>query len=195
MNKLKPYGNETIVFKGEIFEIVKKPFKTGIKKKIIEVARRSPGTRLIILKENKMLLSKEFRVELNDYDHRLPGGKVFNCIEAYEKFLKTKKNILPLAIKAAKKECLEEVGIVAKNLKLFQTVKAGTNVEWDLFYFIVNDFKESNQKLESGEVIYPEWKTFDEVKELCLNNKIKEDRTVGVLLKFLLSRNLTSLSS
>jgi 8-oxo-dGTP pyrophosphatase MutT (NUDIX family) len=195
MNKLKPHGNETIVFKGEIFEIVRKPFKTGNKKKIIEIARRSPGTRLIILKENKLLLSKEFRVELNDYDYRLPGGKVFNCIDVYENFLKTKKDILPLAIKAAKKECLEEVGIVAKKLKLFQTVKAGTNVEWDLFYFIVNNFKESGQKLEDGEVIYPEWKTFDEVEELCLNNKIKEDRTVGVLLKFLLSRNLKSLSS
>jgi len=185
MNKLTPNGEETIVYEGKIFEIVKQPFKAGDKEIIFETARRSPGTRIIIVKNKKMLLTKEFRTEHKDYDYRLPGDKVFNTLEEYRKVL-GKKDILPFAIKAAKKECLEETGIIANNLKLFQIAKAGATVEWDLFYFIVDDFKESKQKLESGEVIYPEWKTFNEVKELCLNNKINEDRTVGVLLKFLL---------
>jgi len=188
MNKLIPTGKEVIIYKGSLFEIVRKTFKIRNKEVVFEIARRPPGTRLIIIKNKKMLLSKEFRVELNDYDYRLPGGKVFNTLEEYKNAL-SNKDILPFAIKAAKKECSEEVGIIANDLRHFQTAKAGANVEWDLFYFIVDNFKKSKkQKLETGEVIYPKWKNFKEVKEMCLNNKIKEDRTVGVLLKFLLSK-------
>lgn len=189
MDKLVPNGKETIVYEGKIFEIVKQPYKAGDKEIVFETARRSPGTRIIIVKGNKMLLTKEFRTEHNDYDYRFPGGKVFNTLEEYRKALQCNKDILQFATEAAKKECLEEAGIIAKRLRHFQTAKAGATVEWDLFYFIVDDFKENEkQKLEAGEVIYPEWKTFDEVKELCLKDKIKEDRTVGVLLKFLLSK-------
>ncbi len=44
---------------------------------MFETAVRSPGVRLIIVKDNQMLITKEFRGELDDYDYRLPGGKVF----------------------------------------------------------------------------------------------------------------------
>jgi 8-oxo-dGTP pyrophosphatase MutT (NUDIX family) len=187
MDKLVPNGDEVVVYEGKIFEVVKQSFKAGDKEIVFETARRPPGTRIIIIKDRRILLTKEFRTEHNDYDYRLPGGKVFNTLEEYRKALKDKNDILPFAIGAAKKECLEETGIVANNLKYFQTAKAGATVEWDLLYFVVKDFKENKkQKLETGEVIFPEWKTFEEVKELCLKNKIREDRTVGVLLKFLL---------
>ncbi len=57
-----------------------------------------------------------------------------------------------------------------------------------MYYFLVDDFDERDggQNLEDGEVIYPEWKTFDETVDMCMNGEIKEDRTVGVLLRFLL---------
>jgi len=62
-------------------------------------------------------------------------------------------------------------------------------VERDLYYFIVDQFtaNEQGQELEADEDITIERKTREEVKKLCLSGAIKEDRTVGVLLRLLAS--------
>ena len=184
-------NNEELLFEGKTFEIVKKNFISGKKSFIIELARRSPGVRLIIIKGDKMLITKEFRFELNEYDYRLPGGKVFDSLKEYKEMLANDSDILKHATAAAKKECLEETGLIAKNIKHLLTANAGLTVKWDLFYFIVDDFEENEkgQQLEFDEEIYVEWKTFDEVRELCLNDKIGEYRSVGVILAYLLKNN------
>ena len=45
---------------------------------------------------------------------------------------------------------------------------------------------QQGQELEEGEDITVERKTREEVKELCLQGEIREERTVGVLFRFLL---------
>lgn len=189
MKKFKQIGKEKIVFEGKTFQIIKQRFSVGSKTIEVEKAMRSPGVRLIIINENKILLTKEYRPELKRYDYRLPGGKVFDNLKEYQNSLNKKDNILKKSIEAAKKECIEETGLIAKNVRHYQTSHAGLTVIWDLYYFIVDDSKkhEKGQQLEHDEVIYPEWKKFEEVKKLCLNGKIREDRTVGILLKFLLN--------
>ena len=189
MGKLKPCGEEKIVFEGQILEIVKQPMSDGKRNLEYEFARRSPGVRLLIVKNDKILLTKEFRVEISEEDFRLPGGKVFDTLPEYKKALN--KDIIPFATEAAKKECLEETGLIANNLKfLYKATTGGSTVRWDLYYFVVNDFSESpdGQNLELGEDIQVEWKTFEEAKQLCLQNHVKEDRSVSVLLKFILGR-------
>ena len=186
MNKLQKDGPEEIVYKGKIFEVVRQSMKAGDAKVVFEIARRSPGTRLIIVKNDKLLVSREFRTELNAYDYRLPGGKVFDTLDEYNAHLS--KDILPFAVEAAKRECREETGLIANNVKHFATTKSGATVIWDLIYFIIDDFDENinGQSLETGEVIETEWKSFDEVRELCKNGSFSEDRTLGVLFKFFL---------
>ena len=161
--------------------------KAADKKVVFEIARRSPGVRLIIINKGKeILLAKEFRNELNAFDYRLPGGKVFDTLKEYQE--KRQQEILPFAIKAAEKECQEETGLLAKDVVYFATTKAGATVEWDLFYFIIDDFEEliDGQNLETGEIIDIEWKSFTEVRKLCKDGKIKEDRTLGILFRFFL---------
>ncbi len=186
-----PSGNERIVFESKFFEIAVQPMKIGAKIVEFEFLRRSPGVRLLIIKDNKMLLNREFRSELNSYDYRLPGGKVFDTLKEYKNTLKKENDILKHAIKAAKKECEEETGLIVNKLYPLKTSHCGATVVWDLLYFVVDDFKDSaaGQKLEAGEVIENEWKTFEEVKNMCLNGKIKEDRSVGVLLQFFMGDN------
>lgn len=186
MNQLQKDGPEEVAYKGKIFEIIKQPMKADGKSVVLEIARRSPGVRLIIIKDNQLLITKEFRTELNAYDYRLPGGKVFDTLEEYERH--RSQDMLPCALEAAKRECKEETGFIVKNINHFTTAHAGATVEWDLFYFIVNEFENSakGQELEVGEVISIEWKTFEEVKELCKEGEIREDRTIGVLFKFFL---------
>jgi len=186
MDKLQKDGLEEVVYKGKIFEVVKQPMRAGNKIVDFEIARRSPGTRLIIVKGNKILITREFRTEANGYDCRLPGGKVFDTLDEYNNH--RSENILPFAIEAGKRECREETGLIANNIEHFTTTQSGATVVWDLIYFVIDDFEVSGdgQKLEAGEVIEFEWKTFDEIKELCKEGAIAEDRTLGVLFRFFL---------
>ena len=187
MNKITHAGNQKIVYEGKIFEVVKQPMNVGSKIIEFETVRRAPGTRIIIVKDNKILITKEYRTELNNYDYRLPGGKVFDTLKEYKNSLKNNTNMLESAITAAKKECLEETGLIVNNLELIKISKCGATIIWDMYYFLAKDFKDSKtgQTLEDGEIITVNWYSFEQAKQLCLNNKISEDRTLGVLLAFL----------
>lgn len=155
-----------------------------------DIVRRPPGIRaLIVSKDNKILLSKEFRYEFNDWDYRLPGGKVFESLNDYKLALKNgtvKENVL----KTVPKEVQEEVGLVVHNPKLLKISKDGAGVIWDLYYFEIKDYEKSENgpQLEEEEIINGyKWYEFSEIITMCQNNKIKEDRTVAVLLTYILN--------
>lgn len=181
-------GPEEIVFKGKIVEVVRQPVKIGAVKKVFEAARRSPGARLIIPSKDKskLLITKEHRTEVNDWDYRLPGGKVFDSLDEYNQFLKSEKDITAEAKTAAIKEAKEEVGINAKKLIHFATSTCGATITWDLFYFVVDEFEKlETQELEEGENIEVQWLSIAEVKELALSGKMQEDRSAAVVLRYL----------
>ncbi len=56
---------------------------------------------------------------------------------------------------------------------------------WDLFYFVVNDFIQTQQNLEEGEEIQIELIERGKIMEMCLNGLIGEERSALVLLRFL----------
>lgn len=87
------------------------------------------------------------------------------------------------------KEVLEEVGLIVKNPKLFKISKAGGYVEWDLYYYEITDYRmsENGPELEEDELIDGfVWKNYDEIIKLCLNESIREERTIAVLLSYVL---------
>lgn len=164
--------------------------KRNIKRTMV---RRPPGIRALIVdkENNKILLSKEFRYELNEWDYRLPGGKVFDSLEDYKEALKN-DDVLKHVEKTVPKEVMEEVGLIVKNPKLLKISKDGARVIWDLYYYEITDYEISKDgpQLEDNELIDGYiWVTFDEVKKLCLNHSIHEDRTVGMLLTYILEEN------
>jgi len=179
------YGEPAIVYQGQIFEVEQRRVKFGEKENLFELARRAPGTRNIIIKDNKILLSKEYRHESKDIDWRLPGGKVFDMLDQYKKALKYHSNILEYATRAAEKECREETGLIPKNIKHFYTTSPTATIKWDLYYFVVNEFEEVVQDLGDGESIETEWKNKDEVFQMCLDGSISEERTALVLIRYL----------
>lgn len=176
---------EKITHQGKIIEVVQKEIKHDEKTQIFEFARRSPGTRLIIPKGDNILLSKEWRHEINGYDYRLPGGKVYDSLEEYNKALELGKDINEAAKNAAIKEAREEVGIEVKDITFFHKSICGATVVWDLFYFIIKDFNEVSQELEDGEDITIESINRERIKEMCLNGEISEERSALVLLRYL----------
>lgn len=55
---------EKIVFQGKIVEVVHQLVKIDGHELVFEIAKRSPGVRLIICNKDKILLTKEYRKEL-----------------------------------------------------------------------------------------------------------------------------------
>lgn len=172
-------------YKGKIFEVFGKEVQGKNAVIDFEIARRAPGTRLIIEKDNQVLLTKEFRHELNHYDYRLPGGKVFDKLEDYLKSLSNNEDIEKVAEEAAKKEAYEEAGIETKTLSLFHKSVCGATVIWDLYYFLVTEFDEVGQHLEEDEDVEVVWTSQDRVREMCLSGEISEERSALVLLRHL----------
>lgn len=187
---------EKSIFNNGFFEFLQTEEEHIIKgdKKVIkrQMVRRPPGIRaLIINKENKkkILLSKEFRYELDKWDYRLPGGKVFDSLEDYKESI-NEGDVQKHVDATVKKEVLEEIGLIVKSQKLIKVSHAGAGVIWDLFYYEIDDYEISSTgaKLEENEFVEGYvFKTFDEIIKMCENHEINEDRTVGVLLSYILA--------
>jgi ADP-ribose pyrophosphatase len=184
---MQPIGEREVVYRGKIIEVVQQKFQAGDEVKTFEVARRAPGTRLIIVSpDGKILITKEYRVEVKDYDYRLPGGKVFDSLEQYNEFLRSGASMTGAAELAARKEAVEECGIEVEEMEHVVTSKCGATMEWDLYYFLVKKYAPlAERHLEAGEDITVNWMSFEEVRELCLSGRMQEDRSVAVLLRWL----------
>ncbi len=180
---------ENITYKGKIIEVVQKDVEQAGVKKMFEFARRSPGTRLIIPQGKTILLTKEFRHELDGYDYRLPGGKVYDSLDEYNSALERGVDINESAQRAAIKEAHEEAGIEVKDISFFHKSVCGATIVWDLYYFVVNDFSKVEQQLEHGEDIVFEYFDCEKARGMCLDGSISEERSALVLLRYL-SQNI-----
>ncbi len=174
-----------IVFQWKIIEVVQQTVKVWDKELLREIARRSPGVRLIIIDGDKILLTKEFRKELDDFDYRLPGGKVFDTLNEYNEH---RDDIANYALTAVKRECEEETWLVPQDISLYHISKVWATVERDLYYYVITKFTDHEkwQQLEIGENISVEWKTREEVMKIMKQWWMQEDRSVGVLMRFLM---------
>lgn len=183
-------ANEKITYQGKIIEVVE---YSPDAVRTFERARRAPGTRTIVVRDGKILLTREHRYELGGYDYRLPGGKVFDTLSEYNEFLDTgptDAQKLTVARAGAIRELSEEVGLKleADQLDHFYTSICGATVEWDLYYFVVqvDDHQIGTQALEDGEDITLDWYDFTKARSLTLDpTKMSEDRSAMVLLRWL----------
>lgn len=188
--KIIPNGDPIIFSEGRIGAIVKYPVLVdegqGYVEKTFEKFVRSPGTRIIAVKEGKIYMQKESRMEQNGaFDWRLPGGKVVDTFEEYKQYF---GKTIPeeIILSAAKKELKEEAQLEAQKVSILCKKTCGATVEWDLYYVVAEELSEVQHDYNEGEQIEEgKWFTFAEVREMCENGSIDEGRTVGVLLQFI----------
>lgn len=187
---------EKSVFDNGFFEFVEAEEEfviDGQQKKIKrKMVRRPPGIRALIVNKDteQILLSREYRYELGDWDYRLPGGKVFDSLKDYKASI-ARGDVLEHVEKTVSKEVLEEVGVCVYHPKLYKVSHDGAGCIWDLYYYIITEYEvnEAGAFLEEDEVVEGfVFKTFDEVIQMCLTQEIHEDRTVGVLLSYIFSQ-------
>ena len=183
--------NEEIFAKGKLFELVHLKQDDG---RVFEVARRAPGVRLIIHDKSagKILLTKEFRHELGEWDYRLPGGKVFDSLDEFEAFRASGKDVIDAAKKQAINEAQQEAGVEIAELSFYKKSILGATVEWDLYVFETSGWqlRLEGQELEVGEKIEADnWVGYDQAKVMTLDGSMKEERIALILLQWLDGRD------
>ena len=175
-----------IVFKGDLLAIE----KHGTKK--FERAVRPPGVRLILTNtEDKILLTREFRSEQGKHDFRLPGGKVFDDLDSYLSVRGDTEALNEQVLRAGTVEAKQEAGVdEIENLSILSKSVAGASVEWDLYYLTGNIEIIGEQDLKEDEIehgIDVGFYTKEEVIEMLKAGEISEDRSVGILFRYLLA--------
>jgi 8-oxo-dGTP pyrophosphatase MutT (NUDIX family) len=183
--------NWKTVYEGTIWRVQQSLHESG---KTFEKAVRSPGSRLIIVRDKHVLLSREKRRELGGKtDYRLPGGKVFDTNEEYVSYLSEGRDIIEASRLSIVAEGLEEVGLVIdpSNLRHLGTDVLGATCEWDLLYWECIEFNEhkdgaQHHGTEADEIEGATWVTFNEARDLALDpTKFSESRSARMLLSYI----------
>lgn len=167
--------NAKQVYKGTVFEIYQwKQKMFGSKTKTFEVAKRLDGVALIATVKDKIVILKE-KQPTTSWFYTLPGGYLDMPHEE-------------TAREGALRELLEETGLKPKKLIQWMVDYGGARVQSKFYVFIARDCEKIQQpKLDGGELIKMELKTFDQFLKMSDNPNFKNRETVIELLKARLS--------
>lgn len=146
---------------------------------------RPPGVRLLIIRDDELLLTREYRLDLDAFDVRLPGGKVVDTMLEAE--VLEHQDLEQAVVRAADRELREEVGMVCPRWSHFDVMRAGSSIEWDLWYLQGHDPEvlAAGAEPEAGEWIEPMWVPFETARSLCLSGEIREARSAIAIIRLL----------
>ena len=124
------------------------------------------GVIVIVKKENRILLIKQYRPELDIYSTEFPGGGIKNNRES--------------PTEAAKREVREETGVIIKDCKNISKIFPSIHLKNWLHVFIAEFHEQGPQSVDSDEKISETlWITKDHVEDIISNNQITSAQTIA----------------
>ena len=160
--------NAVKVFKGKVWDVYQwKEVASDGKEVVIEGLKRKNTSRILAVLNNKIILTKE-----TDLDGKIFYNVLGGTIEEREK-----------PIEAAKRELLEESGLVSEDWELLEKIDVINlpRVEFYSYIYIAkNCIKNSNQKLDPTEKIELAEVNFDEGFKLLSKNGFNFGRSVFI---------------
>jgi ADP-ribose pyrophosphatase len=151
------------------------------KVRTFEYVWRIDGTRSIVVNSTDEilltreyrheLLTREYRHELEDYDWRLPGGKLDFIGEP--------------VIEAASRELREETGITARNWCYLWATTPDATVRFRRHFLVASDISLGAQELSEGERISISWFSRTAVEQMALRGEIKEEISALSILRYI----------
>jgi len=135
-----------------------------------EVVRHPGGVCVLAIVDDCVVLEKQYRYPYDDFIYELPAGKL-------------EKGEDPL--KAGIRELEEETGYKAETLISYGELYPSVGYTDEIIYlYVATDIKKTKQHFDFDEDLDIILKPLNEVKEMILNNKIKDAKTLVLLLKY-----------
>ncbi len=157
------------IFKCPFFSVSLSTLNFSSFKKDYYVINFGPRSGVVVVNNDKILLTSQYRQLIDDLSLEIPGGKV----EAGETFQA-----------GAIRECNEEAGILCKSLEMLCEYYPGLdNVNNQTKIFFCNDFDSSPEfTYKLDEVVSISWVHIDECLEMIFSQKILDCMTITGIL-------------
>ena len=158
------------IYDGKVVKVFKDivELSTG-KKTFREVVKHSGGVVILALKEDKILLVKQFRYPMKEVLFELPAGKLEAGEDPFE---------------AAMRELEEETGYCAgKWTKLGYVYTSPGYSDEKLYLYKAEDLKFTHCHPDEGEIIQAFEYKYDDVLKMIDNGEINDAKTLCALLR------------
>ncbi len=137
-----------------------------------EIIEHSGGACVLYVKENRVLLVRQYRYAYGESIYEIPAGKL-------------EKGEAPA--KAAARELEEEAGVCAKELRLLYVVYPTPGYTNEKIYvYEAIEGEEVARHLDEGEFLDVEYLPLDEVKEMLKRGEIRDAKTIIALQAYFL---------
>lgn len=171
--KIPPHAKR--VFNGIIFEVYtwqQKGFNG--KYETYERIKRVDTVQIIATKSNKILLALQ-KQPMMPLQYSFLGGRA-------------NKNEKPL--KAAKRELLEEAGMISKKWELVKVYEPHDKILWNIYLFLAKNCKKvANPKLDPGEKIKMKELTFNQFIKISSSEKFRFANFSNDILRMRLNKS------
>ena len=138
-------------------------------KGVRECVRHSGGAAVLLVKDGKVLLVKQFRYPYGKEIYEIPAGKL-------------NKGEDPL--KAAERELEEETGFCAELVHALDIYPTPGYTDEIIHIYFANDFKEGKENPDEDEFISYEFIEFDKVVKMIESGEICDAKTVAAVYKY-----------
>lgn len=169
------------VFKGIIFDVYQwqqKMFDNSYE--TFEVLKRANTIEVIATSGDKIIMSHQSQPNKENF-YSLLGGRA----EEREEPLVT-----------AKRELLEEAGLVSEDWELYKVYEPAHKMDWQIYTFIARECKKvQSQTLDAGEKIEVIEKSFDEFINIIISDTYWGKELAIDVLKMKLSNSLSQFKS
>ena len=161
------------IYKFKNFIKVEKYYLKKLKIKNFHRIHLAHGCMAIIQKENRILITKEYRAALNSFSYGLPGGMLEN---------NENKRI------CLKREVREELGLRIKiKEKIFEYTRNGNYGCGKDYVFLCEP---KNDKIITEKGIFYDWKNYKQILNMIIMKKFKTPGVITALMYFMLKKKI-----
>lgn len=179
---METYIKGQMIYNGKVLKLVKdEVLCSNGKTAFREIVRHNGGAGVLCIKDNKVLLVRQFRYAYEEVLYEIPAGKLEEGEDP-----KT----------AALREFEEETGNRALDLQFLTVIYPTCGYSSEKIYlYLTENFEPSVQHLDDDEEVEVLWMDLEQALSLILEGKIRDAKTIAALelYQLLKRKNLSHL--